>query len=96
MTTKPYRVLCLDGGGIRGLYTATVLQQMAVRVARMNGKNHEGRLDLGANFDLIVGTSTGSILATALAAGVALEDVTHLYRGCLLYTSDAADEGEPV
>lgn len=81
MTTKPYRVLCLDGGGIRGLYTATVLQQMAVRVARMNGKNHEGRLDLGANFDLIVGTSTGSILATALAAGVALEDVTHLYRG---------------
>ncbi len=80
MTSKSYRVLCLDGGGIRGLYTATVLQQMAVRVARMNGKNHEKRLDLGANFDLIVGTSTGSILAVALASGVALEDVCDLYR----------------
>lgn len=80
MTTKPYRVLALDGGGIRGLYTATVLQQMAVRVARLNGLKEEERLDLGANFDLIVGTSTGSILATALAAGVALENVSKLYR----------------
>ncbi|MEK7662979.1 MAG: CBASS cGAMP-activated phospholipase [Actinomycetota bacterium] len=80
MTNKPYRVLCLDGGGIRGVYTATVLQQMAVRVARLSGKTQEEHLDLGANFDLIVGTSTGSILAVALAAGVALEDVSRLYR----------------
>lgn len=80
MNTKPYRVLSIDGGGIRGLYTATVLQQMAVRVARMSGQNHEERLDLGLKFDLIVGTSTGSILAVALAAGVPLEDVCRLYR----------------
>lgn len=80
MATKPYRVLCLDGGGIRGLYTATVIQQMAVRVARMSGQNHEDHLDLGSKFDLIVGTSTGSILAVALAAGHPLEDVSRLYR----------------
>ncbi|WP_416547909.1 CBASS cGAMP-activated phospholipase [Limnohabitans sp. DCL3] len=80
MATKPYRVLCLDGGGIRGLYTATVIQQMAVRVARMSGQNHEDNLDLGSKFDLIVGTSTGSILAVALAAGHPLEEVIRLYR----------------
>lgn len=80
MTTEPYRVLCLDGGGIRGFYTATVLQQMAVRIARMSGQNHEESLDLGSKFDLIVGTSTGSILALAIAAGIPLENVSRLYR----------------
>jgi predicted acylesterase/phospholipase RssA len=80
MTGRPYRVLSLDGGGIRGLYTATLLQQLAVRAARFHRLGFEERLDVGAQFDLIVGTSTGSILATALAAGVTLEDVLKLYR----------------
>lgn len=80
MSGRPFRVLSLDGGGIRGLYTATLLQQLAVRAARFHKLGVESRLDVGAQFDLIVGTSTGSILATALAAGVALEDVLNLYR----------------
>lgn len=76
---KPFRVLSLDGGGIRGLYTATLLQQLTVRLARLGNSTVETRLDLGRSFDLIVGTSTGAILATALAAGVALEDIVALY-----------------
>lgn len=80
MNHRPFRVLSLDGGGIRGLYTATLLQQLAIRTARFHKLAFEERLDVGAQFDLIVGTSTGSILATALAAGVALEDVLDLYR----------------
>lgn len=76
---KPFRVLCLDGGGIRGLYTAAVLHGIAQRVARSCGQP-EARLDVGSAFDLIVGTSTGAILATALAAGVSLEDIVALYR----------------
>ncbi len=80
MSQKAFRVLSLDGGGIRGLYTATVLQQLAVRVARLNGSCQEARLDLGSKFDLIVGTSTGSIIAVALASGVAIEEVLNLYR----------------
>jgi len=80
MKLKPFRVLSLDGGGIRGLYTATLLQQLAVRVARLNGSAEESNLDLGAQFDLIVGTSTGSIIAVALAAGVTLEKVLSMYR----------------
>lgn len=80
MPPKPFRVLALDGGGIRGLYTAALLQQMAVRVARLNRSPQEERLDLGKRFDLIAGTSTGSILAAALAAGVSLERVVAMYR----------------
>lgn len=80
MTNRPFRVLSLDGGGIRGLYTATLLQQLAIRAARYHSADIAATVDVGAQFDLIVGTSTGSILATALAAGVALEDVLDLYR----------------
>lgn len=75
----PYRVLSLDGGGIRGLYTAALLHGISQRVAQKNGLAHD-RLDVGKAFDLIVGTSTGAILATALAAGVSLEEVISLYK----------------
>lgn len=79
-TTSKYRVLSLDGGGVRGLYTAALLQQLALRISRKNGNVAESRLDLGLKFDLVVGTSTGSIVAAALMAGVALEDVVEMYR----------------
>lgn len=75
----PFRVLSIDGGGIRGLYSAVLLHGLAQRIARTNNRP-EGNLDIGSAFQLIVGTSTGALLATALAAGVALEDVIALYR----------------
>jgi len=77
---KTFRVLSLDGGGVRGIYTASLLQQLAVRIGRFTGRDAVHRVDLGAKFDLIVGTSTGSIVGAALAAGVPLEDVVDLYR----------------
>lgn len=80
MAKKVFRVLSLDGGGVRGIYTASLLQQLALRISRFTGNDNENRLDLGARFDLIVGTSTGSIVGVALAAGVPLEDVVNLYR----------------
>jgi patatin-like phospholipase/acyl hydrolase len=73
---KPFRVLSLDGGGMRGLYSARVLQKLA---CLMDGTK-ECELDLGTGFDLIVGTSTGGILAAALTAGVPIEKVIHLYQ----------------
>ena len=76
---KPYRVLSLDGGGIRGLFTASVLHGVTQRIARMNG-HPENALDVGGAFDLIAGTSTGAILAAGLAAGVPLERIIALYR----------------
>ena len=71
---KPFRVLSLDGGGMRGLYTASVLSTLAQRFSPSN------QLDIGKGFNLIAGTSTGGILACALAAGVPIERVIDLYR----------------
>src|SRR3954447_11828002 len=55
---EPLRVLAIDGGGIRGIIPATVLADLEVRSGRPV-------CDL---FDLVVGTSTGGILALALTA----------------------------
>jgi patatin-like phospholipase len=74
---RPFRVLSLDGGGMRGVYTATYLCELAESFAR---KRRTRRLDIGRGFDLIVGTSTGGIVACALAAGIPLGDVVSLYR----------------
>ncbi len=73
----PFRVLSLDGGGMRGTYTATYLDQVAAIFARRRGID---AIDVGAAFDLIVGTSTGGIIACGLAAGVPLADMVQLYR----------------
>lgn len=62
---------------MRGTYTATYLQQVSSAFARRRGLTE---LDIGGAFDLIVGTSTGGIVACALAAGVPLNKVVDLYR----------------
>src|SRR5690606_40321785 len=67
----------LDGGGMRGAYTATYLDRVAHAFARQRGAE---RLDIGGAFDLIVGTSTGGIIGCALAANVPLDQVVDLYR----------------
>ena len=77
MNARPFRVLTIDGGGVRGLYTATVLRNLARWFAKRRGC---GPLDVGAGFDLIAGTSTGGILACGLAAGVDVANIVDLYR----------------
>ena len=70
---KPYRVLSLDGGGMRGLYTASVLKSLSERFCESSKK------DIGKGFDLIVGTSTGGILATGLVAGIPIDEIMDIY-----------------
>ncbi|WP_366558401.1 patatin-like phospholipase family protein [Okeania sp. SIO3B5] len=54
-----FRILCLDGGGIRGVMPARILEKIEEQLG--------GRLK--DHFDLIAGTSTGSILAVGIALG---------------------------
>lgn len=64
-----YRVLALDGGGTKGLLTATVLDRL--------NQAHPGFLK---SIDLIAGTSTGGLLALAIAGGIPPKRIAALYR----------------
>lgn len=68
---KKYRILSLDGGGIRGIITAVWLAALEEQLG--GGK-------LSDHFDLIAGTSTGSILACAIAHGMGPQAIVELYR----------------
>lgn len=70
------RVLTLDGGGMRGIYTAAFLKGLSDQFAK---KRQVDRLDIGKGFDLIVGTSTGAIVACAAAIGLPMQAVVDLY-----------------
>ncbi|MBS4083255.1 MAG: patatin-like phospholipase family protein [Rhizobiales bacterium] len=67
---KPFRVLALDGGGAKGFYTLGVLKEIE---ALTQGPLYK-------SFDLIVGTSTGSIIASLLCLGRSVDQITELYR----------------
>src|SRR3954469_15921650 len=75
--TPPFRVLSLDGGGMRGIYTGAFLSRLTDQFARVRG---ESALDLGRGFDLITGTSTGAIVGCALAVGRPMSEIVKMYR----------------
>ncbi len=67
---KNFYILALDGGGARGIYPAHILDRLERRLSR----------PIGRCFDLIVGTSTGSIVAGAAAAGVGMHRLVGLFE----------------
>ncbi|MCA1652713.1 MAG: patatin-like phospholipase family protein [Sphingomicrobium sp.] len=71
--SKPFRILCIDGGGIRGLIPAIWLCKLEERLAKRN-------TSLSRSFNLICGTSTGSIVAAAVATNTDLKRVIDLFR----------------
>jgi patatin-like phospholipase/acyl hydrolase len=65
-----YRILSLDGGGLRGVFPAAFLARL------------EDHLEhpVGSYFDLIAGTSTGGIIAIGLGLGLFAKDILRLYE----------------
>lgn len=66
----PFRILSLSGGGVRGVFQAVFLKNLEQTTG----------LPIFQQFDLIAGTSTGSIIALAVALGIDINRIIDLYR----------------
>ena len=64
-----FRILSLDGGGIKGAFSASVLATL---------EENNGR-KVADHFDLIVGTSTGGILAIGIGLGLSAREICDFY-----------------
>lgn len=68
--SPPKKILSIDGGGIKGVFPASFLasieEQLGGRVAD--------------HFDLIVGTSTGGIIALGLGLGYSAQEILDFYK----------------
>lgn len=65
-----FRILSLDGGGIKGAFTASVLTEIESEIGG----------PIGDYFDLIAGTSTGGILALGAAYRIPAKTIRDFYR----------------
>jgi len=74
----PKRILTLDGGGIRGVLTLSYLKSFENILRERVGGDPNFRLC--DYFDLISGTSTGSIIAAGLALGFTVEKLQGIYK----------------
>ena len=72
---KPKRILTIDGGGVRGMIAIQFLSEIEKHVCTTNDCQV-----LSDYFDLIGGTSTGSIIASLLSLGKSVEEIDRLYR----------------
>ena len=66
---KMFKILALDGGGSKGVYTLGVLKELELKLGK----------PLHEHFDLIYGTSTGSIIAALVALGRSIPEIENLY-----------------
>ena len=67
MNDSNFLILSCDGGGIRGLITAMIIQELDKQIPFLN------------QIDLFAGTSTGGIIALGLASGVPISQLVDIY-----------------
>jgi patatin-like phospholipase/acyl hydrolase len=70
MELQPFRILSLDGGGMKGAFAASVLATFEQATGRR----------FVEHFDLITGTSAGGIIAIGLAMGATAEEICRFYE----------------
>lgn len=76
-TTRPRKLLALDGGGIRGALTLEMLLALETQLRDATGAGSSFRL--ADWFDYIAGTSTGAIIAAGLARGMSVQELIDFY-----------------
>src|SRR3989339_608580 len=64
-----FQILSLDGGGIKGLFSAVLLAKL----------EEDLKIKVIDHFDLIVGTSTGGIIALGLGLGMTPKEIVDFY-----------------
>lgn len=67
--SQRFQILALDGGGIKGLFSAAVLAHI----------EDDLQIDITDYFDLIVGSSTGGIIALGLGMGLRPKQIVDFY-----------------
>lgn len=74
-----FRILSIDGGGIKGVFSASYLAEIERRF--LDGQS------IASHFDMITGTSTGGIIALALASGMSARQAAEIYtqRGSVIF-----------
>lgn len=72
------RILSIDGGGIRGVIPALVLETLEANLGK----------PCAEHFDMLAGTSTGGIIALGLLAGIPARELADLYikRGAEIFS----------
>ena len=65
-----FKILSIDGGGIRGVYPAHILKCFEEKLG----------INLLESFDMIAGTSTGSIIAAGVACDIRAAEMVNMYK----------------
>lgn len=74
----PKRMLALDGGGVRGIITLAFLARIEATLQARLGRGDE--FVLADYFDMIGGTSVGSMIATELALGARVAEIKERFE----------------
>ena len=76
---KHFKILAIDGGGIRGLLPCLILAELEKRF--LNGGS------IGRHFDMLVGTSSGGIIVLSLGLGKSAKEISQFYfeRGSKIF-----------
>lgn len=73
--SKKFKILSIDGGGIKGIFPAMYLMLIEAELE----KNGHEKTKIHEHFDLITGTSTGGIITLALSFGIPAKEIYELY-----------------
>lgn len=64
-----FKILTIDGGGIKGLYSSTILEHFEEKF----------EINISDYFDMICGTSTGGLIALALSLKIPTKEISEIY-----------------